>query len=45
MNTINSISANVPCTQKTGVQDNDCFSDKVHMTTTTKMVKVQLIVL
>jgi len=45
MDTINSISANVPCTQKTGIYmtNNDYFNDKVYMTTTTKTVKVQRI--
>ena len=35
MDTINSTSANVPCTQKTGT-NYDYFNDKVHMTTTIK---------
>ena len=45
MDTINSISANVPCTQKTGIYktNNDYYNDKVHMTTTIKTVKVQRI--
>ena len=38
MNTINSVSANIPCTQETGIYNtnNGYFSDKLHMTTTTK---------
>jgi len=34
MDTINSISANIPCTPKTGIYktNNDHFNDKVHMT-------------
>jgi len=44
MDTINSISANVPCTQKTGIykKNNDYFNAK-YTTTTTKTVKVQRI--
>jgi len=45
MDTINSISAKVPCTQETSIHktNNDYFNDKVHMTTTTKTVKVERI--